>query len=102
MLEVLSRNGKIAKDVYETTLAFLDKNSCISLNSKESATSTKNEQQQPEMDFGERACLAKNKLGKKLFEIISQKQTNLCLSADFTQFDQLLKAIFFISSSSTL
>lgn len=95
MLEVLNRNGKIAKDVYENTLSFLEKNSCISLSKDNAQSTTKQQQQQHELDFSERASLSKNKLAKQLFEIITQKQTNLCLSADFTQFDQLLKVNLF-------
>ncbi len=43
------------------------------------------------LDFEARSKLSKNKIGKKLFHIMSLKQTNLCLAADFTNFDQLLK-----------
>lgn len=44
-----------------------------------------------QLDFEARAKLCKNKVGKKLFEIMSLKQTNLCVAVDFHSFDQLIK-----------
>ena len=44
-----------------------------------------------ELSFEERAVLCKNVIGKKLFEIMALKKTNLCVAADYTSFDQLLQ-----------
>jgi len=44
-----------------------------------------------ELDFKARANLCKNSVGKKLFEIMHCKKTNLCVAADCTSFDQVLK-----------
>ena len=38
--------------------------------------------------------LCKNKVGKRLFEIMALKQTNLCFSADYFSFDQLIKVCY--------
>ncbi len=43
------------------------------------------------ISFKERAQHCKNKLGKKLFQLLDQKKTNLALSADVTRSENLLE-----------
>ncbi len=44
------------------------------------------------MDFEQRAALTTNKTAKKLYQIMQTKQTNLCLAADFTNFNELIQS----------
>jgi len=48
-----------------------------------------------QLEFETRAKICKNKVGKKLFEIMALKKTNLCVAVDFHSFDQLIKVNFF-------
>lgn len=44
-----------------------------------------------ELSFEKRAKLCKNNIARRLFEIMNEKKTNLCLSADIDSFEKLLK-----------
>ncbi|KNA03230.1 hypothetical protein SOVF_211170 [Spinacia oleracea] len=85
MVEVLRRLGKVEKETENIVLKFL----------KESKVSTvpnvvKERVGKSNMGFGERAKLAKNETGRRLFEIMAKKKTNLCLAADVGTAAELL------------
>ena len=44
-----------------------------------------------ELHFGERAKLCGNAVSRRLFEVMEAKRSNLILSADLTQTQQLLQ-----------
>jgi hypothetical protein len=109
-LNILYDNKKIDKKIFDETNEFLEKNKYVSLS--EAASPAKvfffhylksqfeivlitNFFKSKPLDFETRSKLSKNKIGKKLFDIMSLKQTNLCLAADFNNFDQLLKVKFY-------
>ena len=52
-----------------------------------------------ELNFYERSNVAKNEVSKALLLKMHKKQSNLCLAADFTKLDDLIKVYFFIWNS---
>lgn len=83
ILKILFNHKKIDQITFDKTNQFLETHKYIPI-----AEQTAPHQN---LDFLARSKLTKNKVGKKLFEIMSVKQTNLCVAADFNSFDQLLK-----------
>lgn len=45
------------------------------------------------MEYKERANLTANSTAKALFELMAEKQTNLCLAADLTDWNELIKLV---------
>ena len=43
------------------------------------------------MDYASRAGLAKNAVAKRIFNIMAEKKTNLCVAVDVTKMGDLLK-----------
>ena len=108
-MNILYDNKKIDKKIFDETNEFLENNKHVSLSEAASpaevfffhylksqfeiALITNFFKSKP-LDFEARSKLSKNKIGKKLFEIMSLKQTNLCLAADFTNFDYIYDLSF--------
>ncbi len=88
MLEILLRNQKISQFLYDKTNDFLIEHRYIPISKTQALTGM---QQSQELDYESRAKLCQNKVAKKLFEIMSLKQTNLCLSADLNSLTEILK-----------
>jgi len=83
ILNILFTKNKIDQDTYDRTNQFLEMHKHIPIHQEPEPTQ--------HLDFQARSKLTKNKISKRLFEIMSLKQTNLCVAADFNNFDQLLK-----------
>ena len=45
-----------------------------------------------ELNFEQRAALATNETARKLYGIMQSKQSNLCVAADFNNFNELIKS----------
>lgn len=82
LLDVLA--GKISEEVRAKASAFIEANRHVSLEKAPPA-------EPKELDYKARGQLCQNKIGKRLFDIMAEKQTNLCLSADYTRMDQILE-----------
>ncbi|XP_021751728.1 uridine 5'-monophosphate synthase-like [Chenopodium quinoa] len=84
MVGVLRRLGKVEKETENMVLKFIRDNKVSVPNlGKERVGGS-------HMAYGERAKLAKNETGRRLFEIMVNKKTNLCLAADVGTAAELL------------
>ncbi|GAB2284186.1 hypothetical protein Dimus_018653 [Dionaea muscipula] len=85
MVGVLRRFGKVDEETEQMVLRFLDENRKVSVPKVEKETVRK-----VKMGYGERAILSKNETGRRLYEVMLQKESNLCLAADVGTAAELL------------
>nr|Q25566.1 RecName: Full=Uridine 5'-monophosphate synthase; Short=UMP synthase; Includes: RecName: Full=Orotate phosphoribosyltransferase; Short=OPRTase; Includes: RecName: Full=Orotidine 5'-phosphate decarboxylase; AltName: Full=OMPdecase [Naegleria gruberi]AAA29385.1 OMP synthase [Naegleria gruberi] len=83
--QVLLDEGKMSQEQREDILQF------IGTNTFSETKTTAVPQKKKELTFTERAELTNNEFSKKLFKLMEEKQTNLCVAADITSKDDLLK-----------
>ncbi|KAL6853436.1 hypothetical protein ACP4OV_019465 [Aristida adscensionis] len=82
MLAVLVRHGKVSEEKAGEVRRFLDANRKVAVPAKPKAA---------RKSFAERAELATNPMGRKLFELMEAKQSNLCVAADVGTANELLE-----------
>ncbi|KAL0725636.1 hypothetical protein Bca4012_040235 [Brassica carinata] len=80
MVRVLREKGKIEEEVEANLLKFLEENRRVSVEKPKVKA----------LGFKERSEMGKNVMGKKLFEVMVEKKTNLCLAADVGTAAELL------------
>ncbi|KAJ1287075.1 hypothetical protein BS78_03G402900 [Paspalum vaginatum] len=87
VLAVLLRHGRVGHDKVREVRRFLDANRNVAVpaavNVKPKAVARK--------AFAERAGLATNPMGRRLFEVMEAKQSNLCVAADVGTAKDLLE-----------
>ncbi|XP_047060462.1 uridine 5'-monophosphate synthase [Lolium rigidum] len=86
VLAVLLKHGKVGEEKAAEVKQFLDANRKVTVPGAAPAVKPK----VARMPFAQRAGLAKNPMGKKLFEVMEAKQSNLCVSADVATAKELL------------
>ncbi|KAL0724896.1 hypothetical protein Bca4012_039495 [Brassica carinata] len=86
MVRVLREKGKIEEGVEANLIRFLEENRRVSVVPSVEKVKVK----ERVLGFKERSELCRNPMGKKLFEVMMKKETNLCLAADVGTAAELL------------
>lgn len=84
VLRVLVAHGRVSEEKATEVRAFLDANRRVA------APALPPPRSRVRISYGERAGMAKNPTGKRLFEVMEKKQSNLCLAADVSTAKELL------------
>ncbi len=82
MLQILSKHNKINSNIIHSVNTFLKENNSV----KSKATGQQLKINSKRLTFGERSKMCSNKIAKKMFKIMEDKQTNLCCSADVKKY----------------
>nr|CAD1828324.1 unnamed protein product [Ananas comosus var. bracteatus] len=91
VLRVLVARGRLGVEKADEVRAFLDANRSVAVPSPAAAPAPPPKVARVRVSYGERAATAKNPTGRRLFEVMEAKQTNLCLAADVGTAKELLE-----------
>ncbi|XP_057976591.1 uridine 5'-monophosphate synthase [Malania oleifera] len=86
MLVILRKNERLSEDMERTVRAFLEDNKRVAA----PAVAANPRVRAAVCSYEERAKMAKNGTGKRLFQMMVKKESNLCLAADVSTAAELL------------
>lgn len=86
LLEILNQVGKIDKKMVDKVAAYIKENQV-----SDASTKAVPEKKRVRMKYEDRAALAKNEVVAHLLRLMADKRTNLCLAADVTKSEDVLK-----------
>jgi len=91
MLAVLVKHGRVDEDKVAEVRRFLDANRKVAVPGVPAGSPKPSAATARRKSFAERAGLATNPMGRKLFEVMEAKQSNLCVAADVGTAKELLE-----------
>lgn len=90
LLDVLLRSGRIDQQTFSSVEKFIQENQTFTLVGMKEKEEKKNVSR--EMSYSARAALSStHPIAKRLFALMEEKRTNLCVSADVTHTHELLE-----------